>query len=164
MRNPYVPIRPGVEQLVQSAQNPATGLEVLCHDCATCWHRMRGSQGMDVVCFMSISRRALAPTECAWFTQLSVFDMVKLGVVGVPMVATSIGAGLLVVRSLGNRVGLPPRLGSLIAAGTSICGVTAVVSLAPVIKATDQEVPPSTICLCAQLEPTVFLHVRLRTQ
>ena len=40
-----------------------------------------------------------------------------------------------------NRtLGLPPRLGTLIAAGTSICGVTAIVSTAPAIEADEREV------------------------
>jgi len=39
-----------------------------------------------------------------------------------------------------RRLGLPPRLGTLIAAGTSICGVTAIVSTAPAIEADEREV------------------------
>jgi len=38
------------------------------------------------------------------------------------------------------KLGLPPRLGTLIAAGTSICGVTAIVSTAPAIEADEREV------------------------
>lgn len=37
-------------------------------------------------------------------------------------------------------MGLPPRLGTLVAAGTSICGVTAIVSTAPAIDADEREV------------------------
>ena len=39
-----------------------------------------------------------------------------------------------------RKLGLPPRLGMLIAAGTSICGVTAIVSTAPAIEADEREV------------------------
>jgi uncharacterized membrane protein YadS len=39
-----------------------------------------------------------------------------------------------------KKLGLPPRLGTLIAAGTSICGVTAIVSTAPAIEADEREV------------------------
>ena len=39
-----------------------------------------------------------------------------------------------------SQARLPPRLGTLIAAGTSICGVTAIVSTAPAIEADEREV------------------------
>ena len=72
--------------------------------------------------------------------KLSFVDVSALGAVGLPAVATSVGAGLLSVRWLNARLGLGHRLGSLIAAGTSICGVTAITALAPAIRATEQEV------------------------
>ena len=48
--------------------------------------------------------------------------------------------GLVFVTWFNRRLGLPPRLGTLIAAGTSICGVTAIVSTAPAIDADEREV------------------------
>lgn len=72
--------------------------------------------------------------------KLSVMDVLKLGAWGVPVVATAIAAGMLFVRWFNNRLGLSDRLGTLLAAGTSICGVTAIVSTAPAIKADEKEV------------------------
>ena len=72
--------------------------------------------------------------------RLSVFDVVKLGVAGLPVVLAAIGTGLVFVTWFNRRLGLPPRLGTLIAAGTSICGVTAIVSTAPAIDADEREV------------------------
>ncbi|CAM9702966.1 unnamed protein product, partial [Phaeothamnion confervicola] len=72
--------------------------------------------------------------------KLSAADVLALGAAGVPAVAVSIGAGLFVVRRLGRAAGLAPRMTALIAAGTSICGVTAITALAPAIRATPQEV------------------------
>ena len=71
--------------------------------------------------------------------KLSLIDVAKLGAAGVPAVAAAIGAGLTFVPWLARRAGLPPRMGALIAAGTSICGVTAITALAPAIKATPRE-------------------------
>ena len=48
--------------------------------------------------------------------------------------------GLIFVTWFNRKLGLPPRLGTLIAAGTSICGVTAIVSTAPAIDADEREV------------------------
>jgi uncharacterized integral membrane protein (TIGR00698 family) len=72
--------------------------------------------------------------------KLSVVEMARLGAAGVPAVVTAIATGLLFVTWFNRRMGLPPRLGTLIAAGTSICGVTAIVSTAPAIEADEREV------------------------
>jgi uncharacterized integral membrane protein (TIGR00698 family) len=72
--------------------------------------------------------------------RLSVFDVVKLGVAGLPVVLAAIATGLIFVTWFNKKLGLPPRLGTLIAAGTSICGVTAIVSTAPAIDADEREV------------------------
>ncbi|MBY0497117.1 MAG: putative sulfate exporter family transporter [Cyanobacteria bacterium] len=72
--------------------------------------------------------------------RLSVFDVVKLGIAGIPVVLAAITTGLLFVTWFNRKLGLPPRLGTLIAAGTSICGVTAIVSTAPAIDADEREV------------------------
>jgi uncharacterized membrane protein YadS len=49
--------------------------------------------------------------------KLSFGDVAALGAVGVPAVVASIGAGLVFVPWLARRMGLPPRLGLLTAAG-----------------------------------------------
>ena len=72
--------------------------------------------------------------------RLSVFDVLKLGVAGLPVVLAAIATGLIFVTWFNRKLGLPPRLGTLIAAGTSICGVTAIVSTAPAIEADEREV------------------------
>jgi uncharacterized integral membrane protein (TIGR00698 family) len=72
--------------------------------------------------------------------KLSLFDVLKLGLAGVPVVVAAIATGLIFVTWFNRRLGLPPRLGTLIAAGTSICGVTAIVSTAPAIDADEREV------------------------
>ena len=72
--------------------------------------------------------------------RLSLFDVVKLGIAGLPVVLAAIATGLVFVTWFNKKLGLPPRLGTLIAAGTSICGVTAIVSVAPAIEADEREV------------------------
>src|SRR5690606_21689935 len=49
-----------------------------------------------------------------------------------PIAAGCIAAALLVVRAAVRVVGVPPRLGTLVAVGTAICGNTAIVATAPV--------------------------------
>jgi uncharacterized integral membrane protein (TIGR00698 family) len=72
--------------------------------------------------------------------RLSAFDVARLGVAGLPVVLAAVAAGILFVTWFNRRLGLPPRLGTLVAAGTSICGVTAIVSTAPAIDADEREV------------------------
>lgn len=72
--------------------------------------------------------------------KLSVVDVFKLGAWGVPVVVTAIVTGLVLVGWFNRALKLSERLGTLIAAGTSICGVTAIVSTAAAIKAEDKEV------------------------
>jgi len=71
--------------------------------------------------------------------KLSFYEMAKLGAVGVPVVTLSIATGLLVVTQMAKLLGIPPRMAALIAAGSSICGVTAITALAPAIRATPRE-------------------------
>ncbi|GBG24874.1 Hypothetical Protein FCC1311_010922 [Hondaea fermentalgiana] len=71
--------------------------------------------------------------------KLSAVDLVTTGLVGLPAVVTSIGVGLTFIPWLGNKMGLPAKMSSLIAAGTSICGVTAITALSPAIKASQQD-------------------------
>ncbi|MFN7019134.1 MAG: YeiH family protein [Fimbriimonadales bacterium] len=72
--------------------------------------------------------------------KLSLMDVFKLGVWGIPVVVTAIFGGLWFVSWFNRRLNLSDRLGTLIAAGTGICGVTAIVSVAPAIKADQKEV------------------------
>lgn len=72
--------------------------------------------------------------------KLSFLDVMKLGAWGIPVVATSIVSGLVLITWFNHVLKLPERLGTLIAAGTSICGVTAIVSTAPAIDADQKEV------------------------
>ena len=71
--------------------------------------------------------------------RLTIFDVFKLGAVGVPIVALCIVGALLITTWINKKLGLPQRLGTLIAVGTSICGVTAIVATSPVIDADEEE-------------------------
>jgi uncharacterized integral membrane protein (TIGR00698 family) len=64
-----------------------------------------------------------------------------------PVAAACILAALLVVGGLSRFVGISARLGALIAAGTSICGVTAIVALGPAIEASEDETSYAVACI-----------------
>lgn len=71
--------------------------------------------------------------------RLSVLDVLRLGALGIPIVLVCIVGALLITRLLARVLGLPERLGLLIAVGTSICGVSAIGAAAPAIEAREEE-------------------------
>ena len=71
--------------------------------------------------------------------RLTIFDVFKLGAFGVPIVGLCIVGALLITTRINHWLKLPDRLGALIAVGTSICGVTAIVATSPAIDAEESE-------------------------
>ncbi|MGD8622110.1 MAG: putative sulfate exporter family transporter [Anaerolineales bacterium] len=71
--------------------------------------------------------------------RLTLFDVFRLGLFGVPIVIVCIISALLITSLINRWVGLPRRLGTLIATGTAICGVSAIVATAPAIDAEEEE-------------------------
>lgn len=72
--------------------------------------------------------------------RLSIIAVGQIGLQALPVVVCSIVVALVFVMWLSKVIGLPPRLGNLIAVGTAICGVSAIVATAPAIDAEDDEV------------------------
>ena len=72
--------------------------------------------------------------------RLSVPEVMRIGALGVPAVAICIATALAITTALCRWLRLPERLGTLIAVGTGICGVSAIVATAPAIEADDEEV------------------------
>jgi len=72
--------------------------------------------------------------------RLSFFDVVKLGAWGAPVVAIIVAVSLVAAPALARLLGVSDNLGTLAAASTAICGVTAALSIGPVIEADEHEV------------------------
>ncbi len=72
--------------------------------------------------------------------RLSIVAVGQIGLSALPVVVGCVSAALIVVTWLSRLVGLSPRLGCLIAVGTSICGVSAIVATGPAIDAEEDEV------------------------
>lgn len=72
--------------------------------------------------------------------RLSLLEALKLGALGIPLIVICITAGLFITLYLTNKLKQSNRLGTLIAGGTGICGVTAIMALSPVIKAKGDEI------------------------
>ena len=68
-------------------------------------------------------------------------------VAGLPVILGCITVALLLVTLVNRALGLPRRLGTLIAVGTSICGVSAIVATAPIIDADEDETAYAVGCI-----------------
>ena len=79
--------------------------------------------------------------------RLSLLGAGRFTLVALPFVIAAITIGLTIVGLLGRSLGLSRQLTGLIAVGTSICGCTAIVATAPLIKANEAEVSYSIACI-----------------
>jgi len=71
--------------------------------------------------------------------RLAITDILKIGSLAVFFVAICVTAAILITMFVAKKIGIGERLGTLIAAGTSICGVSAIVATSPAIEAEEEE-------------------------
>jgi uncharacterized integral membrane protein (TIGR00698 family) len=71
---------------------------------------------------------------------LSIFAVLKIGLLAVGIVFICICVGCLFTIAVALKLNLPERLGTLIAVGTGICGATAIVATGPSINAKEEEI------------------------
>ena len=72
--------------------------------------------------------------------RLDIFQIFKIGYLSFPIVIISIISALLFVQIVIYYIKIPFRIAILIAVGTSICGASAILATAPVIKAKKEEI------------------------
>lgn len=89
----------------------------------------------------------LSLVGAGWFT-----------LIALPFVLSAIAIGLLTVGRLGRHLGLSRQLSGLIAVGTSICGCSAIVATAPLIKANEAEVSYAVACITVFGLAAMFLY------
>ena len=79
--------------------------------------------------------------------RLSLTGAGQFTLIALPFVVAAIVIGLVTVGFLVRQMGLSKQLSGLIAVGTSICGCTAIVATAPLIKANESEVSYAVACI-----------------
>ena len=72
--------------------------------------------------------------------RISISDILIYGSQGLVVIIPCIAISIFIVKSLRNKLNVSENLSLLIAVGTSICGATAIVALAPAIKAKKEEI------------------------
>lgn len=66
-------------------------------------------------------------------------DILHLGGISLLLVAVALTLSLALMHLLGSKLGLNPKLTSLLAIGSSICGVSAIIAAKPAIDAEDED-------------------------
>jgi uncharacterized integral membrane protein (TIGR00698 family) len=72
--------------------------------------------------------------------RLSFEEFLKFGTVAIPLIITCILSVLILIKLLIKKVAISSKMSYLIAIGTSVCGATAIVAIAPIIEAKKTEV------------------------
>jgi uncharacterized integral membrane protein (TIGR00698 family) len=92
-------------------------------------------------------RRVLRSAVILLGLQLSVSEVAAVGSAGIAIIAATLTATFLFTAWLGRMLGVDRKLSELIAAGTSICGASAVVATNTVTQARDEEVAYAVACV-----------------
>jgi uncharacterized integral membrane protein (TIGR00698 family) len=72
--------------------------------------------------------------------QLKPFEFLEFGKIAIPLIIICIISVLITIKLLIKRLQIPTRMAYLISIGSTVCGTTAIMATAPVIKANKTEV------------------------
>ena len=72
--------------------------------------------------------------------QLKPFEFLEFGKIAIPLIIICIITVLIVIKFLIKKLKIPTRMAYLISIGSTVCGTTAIMATAPVIKANKSEV------------------------
>jgi uncharacterized integral membrane protein (TIGR00698 family) len=93
--------------------------------------------------------------------QLSLSQVSEVGSSGLGIIALTLAATFLFTVWLGRRLGVDRKLAELIAAGTSICGASAVVATNTVTRASDEDVAYAVACVTVFGSASMLLYPAL---
>jgi uncharacterized integral membrane protein (TIGR00698 family) len=90
--------------------------------------------------------------------QLSLAQLVKVGTLGLALIAVTLVGTFIFTLWLGGRLGIDRKLAQLIAAGTSICGASAVIATNTVTRASDEDVAYAVACVTVFGSASMLLY------
>jgi len=93
--------------------------------------------------------------------QLTAAQVAEVGAAGVALIVTTLTATFLFTKWIGRLIGVDRRLAELIAAGTSICGASAVIATNTVTDAPDEDVAYAVACVTVFGSVAMFLYPML---
>ena len=95
--------------------------------------------------------------------QLSFEQLVKVGTVDLAIIAVTLAATFMFTMWLGRRLGIDRKLAQLIAAGTSICGASAVIATNTITRASDEDVTYAVACVTVFGSASMLLYPALES-
>ena len=90
--------------------------------------------------------------------QLTAAQVAAVGLGGVAVIAASLVATMIFTKALGRLLKVDPKLTELIAAGTSICGASAVIATNTVTQARDEDAAYAVACVTIFGSAAMFLY------
>ena len=72
--------------------------------------------------------------------QLKPFEFLKFGTVAIPLIIVCIISVLIIIKLLIKKLKISTKMAYLISIGSTVCGTTAIIATAPIIKASKSEV------------------------
>ena len=72
--------------------------------------------------------------------QLKPFEFLDFGKIAIPLILICIISVLIIIKLLVNKLKIPTKMAYLISIGSTVCGTTAIMATAPVIKANKNEI------------------------
>jgi uncharacterized integral membrane protein (TIGR00698 family) len=93
--------------------------------------------------------------------QLTAQQIAEVGVTGVALIAATLIATFVFTKWFARLIGVDAKLGELIAAGTSICGASAVIATNSVTEAPDEDVAYAVACVTVFGSIAMFLYPAL---
>jgi len=72
--------------------------------------------------------------------QLKPFEFIEFGKIAFPLIIVCIVSVLIIIKLLIKKLKIPTRMAYLISIGSTVCGTTAIMATAPVIKANKNEI------------------------
>ncbi|HLH11764.1 MAG TPA: YeiH family protein [Methylovirgula sp.] len=90
--------------------------------------------------------------------QLTLEQVREVGATGLGVIALTLTATVIFTTWLGARLGVERKLAELIAAGTSICGASAVIATNTVTQAHDEDVAYAVACVTVFGSAAMFLY------
>ena len=73
--------------------------------------------------------------------------LAESGMTALPLVIACVSVALIVAMGVGRLLGVSPGIRQLLAAGTAICGCTAIIAVAPVLRAQKAEIGIAIACV-----------------
>jgi uncharacterized integral membrane protein (TIGR00698 family) len=95
--------------------------------------------------------------------QLTASQVVAVGGAGIAIIVATLAATFTLTKAMGRILGVERKLAELIAAGTSVCGASAVIATNTVTRGSDEDVAYAVACVTVFGTLSMFLYPTLGT-